>query len=274
MQAVVHPRESERLAALRETGVLDTAPNPTYEGLVRLAAGLLEAPMAIVSLVDEDRQWFAGAYGVDCRQTPRDIALCAHGILRDEPMIVEDAAADPRFADSPLVSHDPGIRFYAGVPLKTACGLPLGMLCVADTSPRGVTEDQVETLRLLGAFVAAQLELSRRTNQLHRQLALNQMLVEGATDYAMVTLDAGGLVTSWNAGAERLKGYTAAEMLGRHYRDLFPVRGTRERRTGSAAGPRFGERTRRLLRLAGPKGRRPHPHHGYAHLRPRRPAGL
>jgi PAS domain S-box-containing protein len=221
MRAPLHPQEAARLQALRETGLLDSAAQALHDAVVKLAADLCGTPIAAISLVDTDRQWFPAITGLDCKETPRDVAFCAHAILQDEPLVVPDATADPRFADNGLVTGGPGIRFYAGIPLKTQDDLPLGSLCVIDTSPREITPHQLRNLHTLGGLVAAQLDLARRSNQLQSSESLKRMLVDHATDFAMITLDAQGVVTSWNAGAERLKGFTAAERIGVHFGENF-----------------------------------------------------
>ncbi len=221
MRAPLHPQEAARVQALRETGLLDSAAQALLDAVVRLAADLCGTPIAAISLVDTERQWFPAVTGLDCKETPRDVAFCAHAILQDEPLVVPDATADPRFAENGLVTGGPGIRFYAGVPLKTQDDLPLGSLCVIDTSPREITPHQLGNLRTLAGLVAAQLDLARRSNQLHAAEAFKRMVVDYATDFAMITLDAQGVVTSWNAGAERLKGFTAAERIGLHFGENF-----------------------------------------------------
>jgi GAF domain-containing protein len=124
--------ERERLAALRSYEVLDTACENAFDSLAKVAAQITGCPLAAVSLVDANRQWFKGRYGLKISETPRDHAFCAHAILSQEPLIVPDATRDPRFADSPLVTKDPGIQFYAGIPLVNQEGFALGALCVND----------------------------------------------------------------------------------------------------------------------------------------------
>ncbi|HMS80005.1 MAG TPA: GAF domain-containing protein, partial [Burkholderiaceae bacterium] len=135
MPPPILPRESERLAVLRELGVLDTPPEPAFDDLTGLARDLLGAPMAMVSLVDADRQWYKSAQGTDLRGTAREHAFCAHAIATEGLFEVPDARVDPRFADTPLVAGATGARFYAGVPLRVR-GLPMGTLCVLDTRVR------------------------------------------------------------------------------------------------------------------------------------------
>jgi PAS domain S-box-containing protein len=223
MNAPKHPREAARLDALRETGVAGAPRDPLHEAVVTLAAAFCGTPMAAVSLVEADRQFFPFQVGLGCDETSRDAAFCAHAILQDRPLVVPDATQDVRFSDNPLVTGDPGIRFYAGVPLKVGTDLPLGTLCVSDTQPREITPEQLAKLETLAKLVASQLELKRRTAQLEQQQRLNCMLVENAADFSMITLSSAGLVTSWNSGAQRLLGYGAQEAVGMQYRALFAI---------------------------------------------------
>lgn len=170
--------ESARLAALRATGVLDTAPEPVYDWVVELAAIICQTPIALVSLVDEHRQWFKAARGLDdVRETPREHAFCAHAIGQHSTFLVEDASADPRFRDNPLVVGDPGIRFYAGTTLLTADGHALGTLCVIDRHPKTLTDRQRHMLEALASVVAAKIEARRDRGALEDALAeLHQIL--------------------------------------------------------------------------------------------------
>ena len=118
--------EAERLRRLRRIEILDTPPDPRFDRIARLAAATLECPIALVSFVDHARQWFKACVGLDATETPREHAFCAHAIVGEGLMIIPDAAADARFADNPLVTGEPGVRFYAGVPLRDADGLAVG----------------------------------------------------------------------------------------------------------------------------------------------------
>lgn len=150
MRPALQPaNESDRLDALRRLGVLDTPPESDYDDLTRLAAAICCTPISLVSLIDADRQWFKSRHWIDAAETPRDQAFCAHAIHRPELFVVPDVAADERFADNPLVTGDPHIRFYAGMPLATPDGFPLGTLCVIDRTPRTLTTDQRDALRVL-----------------------------------------------------------------------------------------------------------------------------
>jgi two-component system, sensor histidine kinase len=168
MKAQFPQNETARLAALRQLAVLDTAPEETYDGITRLAAHICQAPVALISLVDEDRQWFKARTGLETRETPRDVAFCAHAILQNDLFIVPDALADERFKDNPLVTSHPRIRFYAGAPLINADGHALGTLCVTDSVPRELSEEQKEALRTLARLTVTQLELRRASLALAR----------------------------------------------------------------------------------------------------------
>jgi GAF domain-containing protein len=161
-----HDRESERLEALRLYRILNTEAEKPFDDLARLAAVICGSPISLVSLVDEERQWFKARVGMARSETSRDVAFCAHAILQDDVLIVSDALEDERFADNPLVLADPRIRFYAGAPLITPDGLPVGTLCVFDRVPRNLAPEQVHGLQILRDAVVAQLELRRRVIEL------------------------------------------------------------------------------------------------------------
>lgn len=171
MRAPTPSYEGERLRALREYQILDTQREESYDDLVDLAATLTACPMAVVSLVDADRQWFKACVGVTQQETSRDISLCAHAILAPQlPLIVHDTWKDPRFADNANVHGEPFIRFYAGVSLMGAAGLPLGTLCVMDRKPRELTATQIKQLSSLARQVTQVMELRRLGGQLAHAL--------------------------------------------------------------------------------------------------------
>lgn len=159
--------EEERLEALRDLDILDSSPEGTYDALVRLASEICDVPIALMSLVDEDRQWFKAHVGIDVEQTPRGESFCAHAIVSpDEVMVVEDAREDPRFEDNPNVKGPPGFRFYAGAPIKTPDGHGLGTICAIDVEPRSISDREREALEQLGHVVSVLLELRRAARAL------------------------------------------------------------------------------------------------------------
>ena len=160
--------ERKRLKVLWQYDVLDTVPEEVFDDLTELAARICEAPIAMISLVDEDRQWFKSKVGVTVNETSRDISFCSHAIKQEGLFIVSDASRDARFVQNPLVTSDPKIRFYAGAPLITPDGHALGTLCVIDKVPRMLSHEQQQALRVLARHVMTQLELRRHTRELAR----------------------------------------------------------------------------------------------------------
>lgn len=169
MSAPLPPNEQRRLAALDAYRILDTLPESGYDDIARIAAYIYGTPVALVSLVDSDRQWFKARIGIEASETPRAHAFCAHAILGpDQVMVVPDAQADPRFSSNPLVTGEPHIRFYAGAPLVTPSGEAVGTLCVVDRQPRQPDPAQIEVLDALARQVVVQLELRRALFQLEQ----------------------------------------------------------------------------------------------------------
>lgn len=149
--------ETTRLAELRLLDLLDSEPEERFDRVTRLAQRLFDVPIALVSLVDEDRQWFKSRQGLDVSETPRDVSFCGHAILGDEVMHVSDAAADERFVDNPLVTDEPRIRFYAGCPIVGPGGSKLGTLCVIDRQPRRLDDADAQALRDLAEMVEREI---------------------------------------------------------------------------------------------------------------------
>jgi len=151
--------EAERLEALLSYGILDTPSEAPFDDLALLAARVCEAPIAFVNFVDAERLWAKAALGMDFTECPRELSVCSHTILEGQPLVIEDLAMDPRFADNPTVAGEPGVRFYAGAPLVTASGHALGSLCAIETVPRELSSAQRDGLAALARQVVAQLEL-------------------------------------------------------------------------------------------------------------------
>ncbi|MBF0372085.1 MAG: GAF domain-containing protein [Alphaproteobacteria bacterium] len=165
----IPPNEADRLAALINYGILDTDFEETYDRITRIAANIFGVPIALVSLVDGHRQWFKSAFGLDVRETPREVAFCARAILGPDVFMVPDAAADPRFSSNPLVVEQPGIRFYAGAPLVTPEGFALGTMCVIDRRARqALSPAQTQVLQDLAAVVMDLMEARRLRRKLER----------------------------------------------------------------------------------------------------------
>ena len=212
--------EAERLEALRGLQTLDTAPEPTFDALVKAASLVCGVPISLVSLVDRERQWFKANTGLPgVSETPRDSAFCAHALASDDLLEVPDACADPRFADNPLVLGDPNIRFYAGAPLKLRSGYRVGTLCVIDRVPRALSEHQRAVLQQLSVACAEALEASHALKQ---ERAAREQLVEmdrlslvaRHTSNAVVITGTDRRITWVNEGFERITGYSRMEAVG------------------------------------------------------------
>jgi len=234
MKAPLSPNETQRLEALRRYKILDTLPEQDFDDLTLLAQQICQVPIALISLVDESRQWFKSRVGVSHTETPLEYAFCPYAILDpSEMLVVQDAQQDPRFAESPRVTGGPKIRFYAGAPLVTPDGLALGTLCVIDNVPRDLTAEQKAALRSLSRIVISQLEL-RRNLAAHLQLkdqlqSLNASLehkVEARTrdlriaatafesQESLMITDADGVILRVNRAFTECTGYASEEAVG------------------------------------------------------------
>jgi diguanylate cyclase (GGDEF)-like protein/PAS domain S-box-containing protein len=215
--------EVDRLASLHSYQILDTDPEEGFDDLVRLAATICSTPMSAVSLVDADRQWFKARLGLDVTETPRALSFCDHAMRYDDVMIVPDATLDPRFATNPLVEGDTGIRFYAGAPLVSPEGQPLGALCVIDTTPRELTADQTAALRLIGRQVSAQLALRRTV----RSLTASERRFRTVFDRAPIGMilvnlaaDQFGALLEVNGEFATTLGYSSSALAGKSFFDF------------------------------------------------------
>lgn len=153
--------EAGRLAALDEASILDSMPEQEFDDIVRIASLVCGTPMAVIGLIDRDRQWYKAKVGVVADQVSRELSFCAHTILQEQVLEVPDARADARFSDNPFVTTQPGIRFYAGAPLRTPEGHAIGTLCVYDNAPRHLDDSQKEALAALGRLVMERIQLRR-----------------------------------------------------------------------------------------------------------------
>ena len=164
MKASKPKNEVQRIQILWQYDVLDTLPEAAFDELTELASVICDTPVALITLVDEDRQWFKSKVGISLSETSRDVSMCAHAILQKDLFIVPDATKDKRFKDNPLVTSSPKIRFYAGMPLVTLGGHALGTICVVDQKPRKLTASQQTALRVLARHTMTLLELRRQSN--------------------------------------------------------------------------------------------------------------
>ncbi|MBI1251047.1 MAG: GAF domain-containing protein [Alphaproteobacteria bacterium] len=169
--ALIAEDEADRLATLEALSILDTAPEPLFDALVGMTAAAAQAPIAMVSLVDFDRQWFKARCGVETHETERRVAFCAHAILSDQPLVVPDARLDPRFCDNPLVLGPPHLRAYLGAPLIAANGRRIGTLCAVDTAPHAWSADDVDRMQRLAALTTRLMELRIEAPDAHERLS-------------------------------------------------------------------------------------------------------
>ncbi len=244
--------EVSRLSALRELHILDTEAEKEFDELTVLAAQICQAPIALISLIDEQRQWFKSRVGLSLAETPRDIAFCAHAILQPKSLLeVPDTQLDKRFSNNPLVLESPNIRFYAGAPLVDTDGYALGTLCVIDHVPRKLAEAQLAALTVLSRAIVQQIDLRRRLQRIKNSTGmllshnsrleaeikigaatledevmmhneselLSRQILDRALD-GVINLDQHGKVTYWNAEAERIFGYSSQYA---HNRDIIEL---------------------------------------------------
>jgi PAS domain S-box-containing protein len=214
------PDERQRLAALQALAVLDTPPEPALDVITRLAADRFDTEIALISLVDSNRQWFKSRHGLEACETARADSFCAHCIASDDVMVVPDATSDPRFVANPLVTGAPHIRFYAGAPLITSSGHRIGTLCVIDNRARtAFSARDAAALQLMAGQVMSWLEQAR----MRQEQRISQLIAETTTD-AFVCSDAHSRIIHWNRAAETMFGWTAAEAVGQMMDLIIPDR--------------------------------------------------
>lgn len=233
MNAPLPADEAGRLARLHECRILDTATEAVFDDLTLLASQICGTPIALVSFTDADRQWIKAKVGMNASEMPRDIALCAHAILKPDILVVPDTTLDERFADNPVVTGEPHVRFYAGAPLITSDGYALGTLCVIDSVPRRLTEAQLQALRALARQVVTQVEARREVERsviVEQQLRQSKKRFRDVVDQAadiIYRTDVRGRFTLVNPTFERVLGYTDAAARDMRYVDVIAPRHAR-----------------------------------------------
>ncbi|HEY1227890.1 MAG TPA: GAF domain-containing protein, partial [Ramlibacter sp.] len=204
----IPPDEAQRLLDLCRLELLDTAPEARFDRITRTAARLFGVPTALITLVDAERQWFKSRQGLQAESTPRRVSFCGHAVLQEGPLVVPDAKADPRFADNPLVTGEPHVRFYAGMPLHGSAGYRVGSLCVIDQVPRAFSPEDIAALADLAAW--AELELNLDSIEHATALARErQQRLQSIFDHAgdaIVTVSAVGAIEAFNPAAIRMFG--------------------------------------------------------------------
>lgn len=231
MQSAALPlNEAARIAFLERLRILDTPPEEAFDRVTRVAACLMEVPISLVSLVDCNRQWFKSAVGLEARETPRDLAFCAHALNVEEALVIRDALEDSRFADNPLVAGPPFIRFYAGIPLRLDNDLTLGTLCVIDTRPRLPSASQFQALKDLARIVetelnqrnlvfdAAHLHQAERQARILSETQFQTVFQQTPTGKAIVDLD--GRFVEVNPRLCSIIGYSREELLSRTFQQI------------------------------------------------------
>jgi PAS domain S-box-containing protein len=206
--------ESDRLIALGSYHLLDTPAEPGWDDVTRLAAAVCQAPIAFISLIDADREWFKSRIGIERAEVPRTHSFGVHAFAEDGPLVVQDARADPRFGDNPLVNSEPGVRFYAAVALRTAEGHALGALSVMDRRPRGLDAGQLDAIGALARQVVAQMELRRTLRVLEQERAFVSEMMDSSIE-GLVILQPTGQIERVNPALVNLFGYPASAIVGR-----------------------------------------------------------
>lgn len=222
--ANIPANEAERLRALKATGLLDSPDDNNFDRFTRLAQALFGCKISLFSLVDEQRQWFKSRQGTTVKETTRDVSFCAHAVFNNQLLYIPDASADERFADNPLVTGAPAIRLYAGVPLHSIDGLPLGTLCIIDDIPRELNQLQLTLLQDLAALAEAEIARSTLAKQAE-QLTLDLQHLEHNRQRLNAFIDGSRLATwEWNVQTgDTMFNARWAEIIGYELHELMPL---------------------------------------------------
>jgi PAS domain S-box-containing protein len=212
---------ARRSAALAQYDVLDTPREPAFDEIAQLAAAICGTPIAVVNFVDDGRQFFKAEVGLGVRETPLETSFCVRALQEEEFLVVPDATRHADFSGNPLVTGEPGLRFYAGALLRTGEGTPIGTLCVLDYQARDLDPLQQQALRVLARQTMTTLELRRAALVADHERARHRAIVDSAVDYAIVVTDLAGIITDWSAGARTVFGWREQAMLGRPVASLF-----------------------------------------------------
>ncbi|MGM3174063.1 EAL domain-containing protein [Dickeya lacustris] len=221
-QAPANKDEKSRLAALSEYGISKPLSDPGFDSLINLAANVFNVPIVLISLVEAERQLFAASLGLSICETSRDESFCSHAILKKRIMVIPDARKDLRFKDNPLVTGEPNIRFYAGIPLRTPSGFPIGALCIIDNKPRAsLSARDAHNLQDFAALVMDKLEMRRLELARRASQSRFESIAESSPD-AILCVNDKGTITFWNESAEKMLEYTREQILGEHISIIVP----------------------------------------------------
>jgi len=221
---IVPPNEQQRLRALHNLGVLDTETEERLDRLTRVAKAHYKVPIALVSQFDANRQWFKSRQGLDVTETPRDISFCGHAILADEVFNIPDALEDSRFTDNPLVTGEPHVRFYAGIPLTIRKGVNIGTLCIIDREPRNFSGSDFDVLCDLATCVTREIlytELTKGIDSRSGQETWLQAVLDTVAD-GIIAIDHQGIIEAYNPAAVKIFGFEASEVIGQNVKMLMP----------------------------------------------------
>lgn len=216
-------QEELRLSKLRSLALLDSEPDDFFDAITNIASTILNSQISLISLVDEDRQWFKSKHGIDVNETPRDISFCTHAVESGEQLIIENALDDERFSQNPLVTSTPNIRFYAGIPIKSLEGYSLGTLCVIDSKPRKPTERELEALNDLAQLATKEIQFRERMLEAQASIIISENKFKNFFDHAAIGIAMvrpNGAWSEVNDELCRIVGYSRSELLNLTFQDI------------------------------------------------------